>query len=218
MTVAEYHIDNSMYKASSQWRLGGGLNPALLTTKILSAGRSTLNMCSKIKLVEGNEELATLHFKMTVVDNKTRKSYSLPEDFKIELAKHKSTERILGRFQPRERPSWTFSYSQTVRPSDTDFNGHTNQGTYIQLCFDTATVASLEGKIYKNFIGDIALYRVKTMSMWYAGESLMGDVLTCFTWEDENNPSLIHFQVELKGKTVYHNSVGFYPKVLNAKL
>ena len=218
MTVAEYNIHRAMYSKAEQWNLGGQLTPALLTTKLISAGRSSLDMFSKIETADSNVELATLHFKMTVVDVKTRKSYPLPETFKAQLAKHSSSEKTLGRFRPRERPLKVFSYSMTVRPSDTDFNGHTNQATYIQLCLDSASVVSLRGNAYINFQGDIAMYNVKTMTMWYAGESLMGDVLTCYTWEDDALPLLLHFQIELKGRTVYHNSISFYPKNISAKL
>ena len=54
-------------------------------------------------------------------------------------------------------PSSAYKYEVQVSPSDTDRNGHTNQGSYVRYCCDAIQMAFSSGEV-REFDTDMALY------------------------------------------------------------
>ncbi|ELT98110.1 hypothetical protein CAPTEDRAFT_207772 [Capitella teleta] len=207
-TSMEYTMHPPLYEVSADWQRSPCIIPSLISTRLVSTGRSTVDLETTISTVDSKQLLASLKCKFTFVDLQTRKSDVLPESFKRAVSKYPTTQG-LGRFTPVERPPDVFQYSFRVRPSDTDFNKHTNNASYLQWCLDTASIAFLEGRL-SSFTRDPLYFDVYQMSMWYVGESFMGSLLSCSVWPDQKNLLMLHFVIESKGKILFHCCIEFY--------
>lgn len=225
LTAAEYHFNPCLFQRSKKW-FGSlftdapqGLFPCKLSTEVISCGRSSFDLLSKITDLKDGEVLCWLAFKSTMVSMKNRKSDPIPDHIRYPLQSlaRMNNPVVLKKYQPMSRPFKVFSYSCVMHPSDTDYNQHTNNRTYVQICLDAVSVAHMESDIF-SYLMDPADFDIKSMKMWYVGESLLGDHLVCHTWPDESNGMIAHFQVDLKSKTIFHNSIEFYPPTGNSKL
>lgn len=170
-------------------------------------------MKSQLTDISDGQDLAYAAIKLVAIDLKKRKKYMIPQEMRAKLP---SVSDIPGRYKPAQRPAKVFTYEYFVRPSDTDFNRHMNHCCYLEICLNAASVAQ-SSDVY-NFKADPAEYDIKTIKMLYVGESHLGDVLVCHTWQDESNDLILHFEINSGLKTIHHSSFEYCSPLKNSKL
>lgn len=157
-----------------------------------------------------------------LIDAKTRRPAQLPDSYRQKLeskiANTRSPAAALT-YKVRAPSSNAYKCEFTVQSSDTDLNRHTNNTTYIRLCWDTAAQAFLDNRV-PWMKGGLENYRVMGMNMYYAKECKEGDKLTVYMWSNNENPQLLHFVFRKGNEDIYHCSMEFRHKsaLLQAKL
>ena len=75
---------------------------------------------------------------------------------------------------------------------------------------NAATEACFAGHFKQFEKGDLAFYQVKGMTMSYYWETLPGDLLDVYVWEDKCTPRRIHCQIEKNNKLMYNTAIDFH--------
>lgn len=138
--------------------------------------------------------------KFVQINTKTRRSLPFPDWFQREF----SDLSVYGKFEDFNRtpipetPVDCYKWTTELRHSDYDKNYHANQATYVKLCMDCATKASLAGyfRFYKE---DMCLFNVNRFVITYNGESFVDEKLEICCWQDTEDECKIMFSF-LKNK------------------
>ena len=176
----------------------------------LSIGKTSTTY--EMRMFDGKtgDELVVNHLRFVRMNLKTRKSSVFPQFYYEKYARFvgKPTTPFLESRSVPEVPQSAHVFQLTVRSSDMDVNGHSNQSAYIKFCMDCATDAALK-KYYRHFDSDMCMYTTTRWEMDYVGESIAGDVLVISTWQSENNTRNIHFCIRSNGRNIFHASTFF---------
>ena len=106
-------------------------------------------------------------------------------------------------------PSKTHVYEVKVPWTDIDNYKHTNYVNYIRYCQDAALDATF-AEFYSKVKGDFLGYLIKEMLISYKGESVANDILEVKTWENVENPFILHFSIQKDGRTIFQNTIKLY--------
>ena len=171
-------------------------------------GNSSLNSIACLTDKEDGSFLAKNINQVVTVDKTTRKPTPIPDWWKNKyMPVVEGNERLI--VPALEIPPKTYAYDIRVAWSDIDIYWHTNYLTYIRYCLDTAKDGIVKN-YYAKFHDDILQYHVKSMDIMYRGESKAGDRLDVKSWENPDDPYLLHFDISVVGKTIFQNSMHFY--------
>lgn len=173
------------------------------------AGNKSLNLVEVMSDKTSDSVLARNVIQCVLLDRATRKPASIPDWWKCKYEPFVVENRklVLSIFPtPKEN---TKRYS--IKPSwnDVDSNMHVGHLSYVGFCFDAAMDA-VRNNFYAGFYGDILKYNVRTFESTYKGESQAGDLLTVVTWQNSQNPLLLHFSIEKDAKVIYQSSAEFF--------
>lgn len=188
--------------------------PMILTSSVVNVGRTSMDMCSTIEDESDGKELASLVFRVVNVDPVTRQtSVPFPELARKSMAKFEteSTKKFEKLSVPLNQPDKKYKCKIAVRFDDMDFLMHANQGAYIKFCMECAAQASTSG-FYSKFSTDIAFYRPSRYAGLHLAESEAGDELEVSTWEDPENPLLLHFVIGRDEKNIFYAHIEFFPE------
>ena len=194
IVAGDYTFSASLFQRARQLKFEMQLN---LYTRLERLGRSSITMRSELRDPTAHMEvLASLTFVYVLVDKETRRSRVLPKWMPERYGQFRSSASYMSPYRLMTQPAhaYTVPLPFRVMASDTDFNQHTNQSTYIRMCLDGAYEASRKA-VLKAFRGDIAHYNCKAMNVLYISESRYGDKLRVCLWEDQHASFKIHFQV-----------------------
>ena len=210
----EYSFTPELYKMAAKKWLSWKLQ---MTFEIVSVYRSSSYIIQKLTDVDTGLCIGTFTAKTVFVDRKTRRANGLPL-WLMEHELYNATPHLNLRFSGESViPNDAFQYSYTVMPSDTDFNQHTNNVTYLRMCFDTADLACRKAILTK-FKDSIYLYNAKTIKVHFAKETSILDKLDTVVWEGSQDELILH-SVIFRGKTaVYFQDTVFYSRYENYKL
>ena len=185
--------------------------PPLHTTVHLGyVGNSSLNSVAILTDKDTGKELARNVNQVVTVDKTTRKPSPLSDWWKEKYANSAvENERLI--VAPIPIPDKSFSYEMKVPWSEIDTYKHTNYASYVRFCFDAAMDA-LQAGFYSKFTpgDDILRYHVKKLQIAFKGETKAGDILSVRTWENTENPFVLHFDIGKDGKTINQNTMEFY--------
>ena len=205
VVLCDYVINEDLYRRTNGYNIAC---PVVINTWLCSFGNTSMEMRTTIQDGERKNTFGTLTFRYAHVDSKTRRPKPLPDYF---VQAFKSYQRKSLRENPQHIlniPPHALSYVLDVRYSDTDFNKHTNNSTYIKLCMDCATVASMKGNL-TYFTGDVCRYNVKTMKLFYWSETRAGDKLTVYLWENKSETDTLNFHIQKNGSACFGMSMQF---------
>ena len=144
-----------------------------------------------------------------VIDQYTRKTVPIPDWWKKKHGSRAREKRKLVTPELSVPTENTYMYGIKVSWNDIDTNNHVNYKSYVLFCLDAAMDAVKHG-FYVGFFGDILKYNVKTVQVRYVNEALAGDNLTVITWQDAQNPRVIHFSIEREGNALVQCSMEFF--------
>ena len=177
--------------------------------RVLSIGKTSATY--EMRMCDGTtgEELVVNYLRFVRINLTTRKSTKFPPFFFEKYARFEgkpTTQFLESRSAPLVSEA-AHIFQLTVRSSDMDVNGHTNQSAYIKFCMDCATDAALK-KYYRHFDSDMCMYTTTYWEIDYLGESMTGDVLDILTWQAKDVRN-IHFCIRLNGRNIFHASTFF---------
>ncbi|CAH1794778.1 unnamed protein product [Owenia fusiformis] len=203
MASSEIELSEKFYEIRNQEQF-----PIKIAVHLGYIGKSSVLSVAEMTNGITGEFLGKGGNQVVSVSRETRKPTALP-DWWRDKYKHLVVENKALIVQRLEKPDKVHKYDTKVSWSDTDRYRHTNQATYTRFCIDAATDASIKG-YFSKLTGDIRQYHVKTYDVLYIGESLAGDHITVETWENDENPSLIHFQISKDEKALFQSSIEFH--------
>ncbi|KAH9492404.1 hypothetical protein Btru_051034 [Bulinus truncatus] len=148
------------------------------------------------------KEIATFYGKYVYVDKTSKKSQSFPGWYRIKYGSVESSHNIQFESSNSLVPENVFKAEFVIAPSDTDFNGHTNQGSYVRFCLDAAEIVR-QAQNLKDFTTDVCLYPVVKLSTSYKGETSAGDKVSMSVWQDHKAPSVLNFALHKGDKLAF---------------
>ncbi len=80
---------------------------------------------------------------------------------------------------------------------------------HYRFAMDAAAEACINGQL-KQFSGDLAHYKVSCMFMSFSAQTVPGDQLDIYIWEDMNIDRRLHCQIQLKDQAVYNTVIDFH--------
>ncbi|WAR05071.1 hypothetical protein MAR_020440 [Mya arenaria] len=185
-----YHLSDkgNKLKAQTHWGTNYLMHAHL---KVFYAGTSAFSFEIIVREHETGDFLAKALLTFVYVDFKTRRPATFPDWFnKLKENQH------FGPPSPRlARPSIpldAYKFEIQAAFSDIDFNGHVNNSIYIKWCTDAGTEAALKGH-YSGFSENIGKYPMDVFEIKYLGEGVVSDVFEILTWQDQENPFVLHF-------------------------
>ena len=171
-------------------------------------GNSSLSSVAHLFCRDTKEVYVTNQNMVVTVDKVTRKPVPLPEWWTNKYRPLSvESQRLIIPSVPV--PDEKYVTSMKALWSDMDAYRHTNYVAYIRYCFEAAMEANATNRFSK-FTGDMLHYYVKSMDILYKGESTPGDELKVSTWENKDNPYLIHFDINKAGKTIFQSHIQYF--------
>jgi acyl-ACP thioesterase len=119
-------------------------------------------------------------------------------DYGIPILKERAIDCRLGKLKPFDTPK--FMCEKEIGYSDSDYNGHINNAMYANYIMDC-----LDADFLKT-------HEIKTISINYVNEILLGDTLLLRKDENICNPNLFYVEGvgEKEGKLAFQSIVEFY--------
>ncbi|KAK0055866.1 hypothetical protein Bpfe_014735 [Biomphalaria pfeifferi] len=200
----DYYFDSCLWNVPRKFHYF----PYKITIELINVGQTSITVREVlINLLDG-KEIATFYGKLVYVDRITKKSQALPEWYRRKYEAAKSSRIVKFETAVPAIPQNRHQVSVTVTPSDTDYNGHNNQGSYVRFCMDAAETAR-QSQFLKGFTGDICLYPVVKLTACYKGETLAGDNLMTSVWQDDTSPSELNFAIHKGTKLAFTACITF---------
>ncbi|KAK3096830.1 hypothetical protein FSP39_003740 [Pinctada imbricata] len=170
-------------------------------------GNSSFNSYTSVHAENGELLISNIN-QVVSIDMQTRRPKPLPDWWKqkyAESAKNKPSLKI-AKF---EKPGNTGFYQVKVAWSDTDFNHHTTWSAYVRYVIDAAHKCQREGTL-SNF-DDNLKSGISKLELQYFGESLEGDHLDVFVWEEcSNGDRVLRGDVHKDGKSSFQCTLKFF--------
>ncbi|XP_013414900.1 uncharacterized protein LOC106176879 isoform X2 [Lingula anatina] len=179
--------------------------PVLYQHRVHHLGKSSYSLSGLCKLPNSDESIAEIVCSVVTVDKYTRKSSPLPDWFRTRFHDNTKVPHPTTLNPLKSIPAEAFCHDLTVRPSDTDENGHTNQAVYIKYCSNTKYLAATSNLLPPNYIDND--HKVKVIDTLYTRESSTGDKLKCYVWQGK--PMVLHFQVHKDSEPIFHANMEF---------
>ncbi|RUS90068.1 hypothetical protein EGW08_002181 [Elysia chlorotica] len=206
----EYYFDSCLWDATRKYNFF----PYKVTLEVINVGQSSLTFRQVLINKLDNKELATFYMKMVLVDLHTKRPIARPQwhQEKFRHLQGSQDDRVKVLLNAKLAvPEGAFQAETLVVPSDTDFNGHTNQASYVRFCLDAAEAANKAG--FLQYVdGDICRYPILKISISYKGETTSGDRLFTSVWQDDLSPQVLNFATYRAEKLVLVVSITFKPK------
>jgi len=173
-------------------------------------GTSSFNTAATLNCEETGEVFVHDVHQAVSVDKTSRKPTPLPEWWKTKYASSViGNERlVIPRFS---QPDKVHTYECKIPWSDVDFHRHTNYVSYMRYSIDCAMDGIVNGA-YSNFTDTQSQYLIKDTNTAFYSETVANDVLQVASWEDKDNPYILRFDGTKDGKTIFQNSIEFYPE------
>ena len=210
----EYSFTPELYKMAARKWLSWKLQ---VTYEMVSVTRNSVFYQQKLNDVDTGLCLGTFTAKSVFVDRKTRRANGLPS-WLMEHELYNAAPHLNLRFSGESViPNDAFQYSYTIMPSDTDFNQHTNNVTYLRVCLDTADLACRKA-IFAKFKDSIYRYDAKTIKVHFAKETTILDKLDIVVWEGSKDDLILHSVIFRGKRAVYYQDTVFYSRYENDKL
>ncbi|XP_076460229.1 uncharacterized protein LOC143293294 [Babylonia areolata] len=174
----------------------GSVFPYTVSVEVSDTGRTSLTMYSEMVNKLNDQVLASCQCKFVLVDRETRRPAPFPDWYLQKygaIAARNKRPLSLTRAVP-EIPAAAHCYKMEVAASDTDFNGHVNQGSYMRFCCDAAQ-AALRAQTLAGFQHDIARYPLIEQEVIHIGESDMGDQLQVYVWQPPDRTDKVLFLI-----------------------
>ncbi|XP_063440373.1 uncharacterized protein LOC134721359 [Mytilus trossulus] len=182
-------------------------NPLLIKVQGGYIGNTSLNALTTVSLDGNSTELMSNINQVVYIDPETRKPTPLPSWWKekyAESAKEKSS-LIIEKFK---RPLKTGHQRFQVTWTYTDGYEHANWTSYARYAIDSAHLCSKEG-ILKQFEENIE-NGVSKIELHYYGESLQGEYLDIYTWEDSEDSKKLYFDISKDEKSIFQCIMYFF--------
>lgn len=185
------------------WKTNDNLQ---IQSRLHNVGTKSFNLQFDI-YDETNTILLCRNMRSIVVCDVKMKPCAIPKetlDFMNSLAFHKERYFLPKAF--KTIPAETYEWSTIIRPSDLDVYYHVNHANYLELMLDAAVSGARNGA-YKSLKQDIAFASVDQIILDYARELCLDEQVRIKTWEDNEHPMKLCFEMNTGSKMAFHGSI-----------
>ena len=196
----EIKIFPEFYK---HWRTNDNL---LIKCQLHSVGTKSFNLQFDIHH-ETDTTMLCRNIRSVVVCDIKMKPHPIPKEslnYLKSVALHAERYFIPPAFKTKSNDS--YETSAIVRPSDLDHYYHVNQSNYLEFMLDAAVSAARSGA-YTSLKQDIAFASVDHIIMDYERELCLDENVKIETWEDNEHPMKLCFQMSTSSKLAFKGSI-----------
>ena len=146
-------------------------------------GNTSLNAITIVSLESSDTELMSNINQVVYIDPSTRKPTPLPN-------------------------WWTEKYAEFAIDKSSLMLHHANWTSYAQYAIDAAHLCSKQGSL-KYFVENIK-NGISKVQLHYYGESIEGDYLDIYAWEDTENTKKVYFDMSKDGTSIFQCIMYFF--------
>lgn len=189
--------------------LDGATMPNLMVSVHLGYfGMSSVSSVAELYCKDSKEVFVKNVNQVVTVDRTTRKPAPLPDWWTDKYSSYvDGNQRLI--VPVTLVPEQTHRFKIRALYADMGRDKYIDYVAYIRYCFEAAMDACVH-KAYTKFGSDILEYKVKSMQVSYKGSCLSGDELEIATWENKENPYLLHFDIKKNGNSIFQNNIEYY--------
>ena len=169
-------------------------------------GNSSMNSFTSVSTEDGKLLITNIN-QVVTVDTTTRRPKPLPQWWKDKYAES-AKDKISLKIDKFQKPESCGHYRVTVAWSDTDFNHHTTWSAYVRYVIDGAHKCQREGTLTK--FEENLRNGVNKLELQYFGESLEGDGLDVYIWEEMREGYVLRAEIFKEGKSSFQCTVTFF--------
>lgn len=157
---------------------------------------------------ENNQEMARTINQIVTVDKTAHRPKEIPSWWRehFQSKQMKEGRLIISPFECKES---SHQYKLIVPWSEMDGNNHTNYFSYVKFCKDAAMDAANTGA-YTVITEPKLPYNLMSVRMLYRRECKANDVLTVHTWEDEDDPWTIYFDIYKDDVSIFQSTFAYH--------
>ncbi|XP_067658825.1 uncharacterized protein [Haliotis asinina] len=181
--------------------------PLVVDSYLSNIGNSTMVLVHSVMHPEIPEPLARCWIQNVFVSKTTRLPEKLPQEYKEtydKLCVDGEPLIVKPLLKPANRDVIS-SFDMRVYGSETDPNLHTNYINYLRYCLNG--LAAISHRDQQNKMTESFTHYVKSASMLYQKESLMGDNLTVDVWKDEENSDALNFEIMKQDSRLFQSKI-----------
>lgn len=210
-------VDRQLYRAMQELDAAAAAADAFVTdVRLANSGRTSWDTVCVLTQQSSARTLATFSRRTVGADRATKKVAALPDWWKEKYSRFSSKDQSLDLpvlRLPSDPHVPVHRHTVYVKWAETDFVQHVNYRYYVVYCFEAAMTA-IKTNFYIGFYGDILNYSVRRLRALYVAEAMAGDALNVVTWQNLQNPNLLHFVIakEGSGKNIFQCSAEFFTK------
>ena len=178
----------------------------LMKCQLHSIGTKSFNLQFDI-FHETDTKILCQNIRNMVVCDVNLKPYPIPSDvlnYMKSVVVHMERYLIPPAFKTKSDDN--YETSTIVRPRDLDHLYHVNQSNYLEFMLDAAVRAARSGA-YTSLKQDIAFALIDEIIMDYAGELHLDENVKIETWEDNEHPMKLCFQMITGSKLAFKGSI-----------
>ena len=182
--------------------------PLLFKEYLNKIGRTSLEVVRELYVKHSGMKLCRC-IQGVVMVNRDRRPTPHPDWY---LSKYKQVKPRVNftRYTPVPLPNAGVYKSQvTVQWSDTDYNYHTNQFSYMRFVMDCFHQAVYKGGV-NGYTGDPTHFKIKSMDVVHSAQSTAGDILDVYIWNDNSNRRRIYARIDNGASIAYQGAFDFF--------
>lgn len=162
-----------------------------------------------------NSILLCTNMRTIVICDVQTKPHPIPENM-IKTLQHfaMSNERYFIPPAFKAKSESPCKVSRIVQPSDLDTYYHVNHSKYFEYILDAALTAARQGH-YSCLKQDIAFATVDHVILDYARELCLDELVNIETWQDNEHPMKICFEISSNSKIAFQGSIILKEPLLN---
>ena len=181
--------------------------PLLFKEYLNKIGKTSLEVVRELYVQHSGLKLCQC-IQGVVMVNRDHKPTPHPDWYKAKY-RHVKPRLNFSRYTPPALPDkGVYKAQVTVQWSDTDYNYHTNQFSYMRFVIDSFHQAIYKGEL-AGYDGDPTRYKVKHMDLVHSAQSSAGDVLHVHIWSNSTNDR-IYARIDNNNVVTYQGSFEFF--------
>lgn len=184
--------------------------PLEILCELVYFGKSSYRTLKTLKHPEKDVPYGTFSLQSVLVSKATRKPTQLPEWWRLKYEPYCKNGKPLKMDQlTKGIHTEITSYPVTVYNSNCDYYKHAHFSSYIMFCYN----AYIDG-VYKGSYSHVTQRSldngIKTLTISFIKESLLGDKLIVNSWEDVRKPNSLNFEIKKENNICCQAAITFH--------
>lgn len=170
--------------------------PLEILCELIYIGNSSYRTLKTLRHLEKDVPYGTCSIQSVLVNRATRKPTQLPEWWRVKYEPYCKNGKPLKMDKLTKGLHLKItSFPVTVYNSNCDWYKHTHFSSYIMFCYN-AYIDGVNKGSYDHVTQSSLDNGIKTLTISFIKESLLGDKLTVDSWEDFGKPNCLNFEIK----------------------